>query len=209
MPHSRVSSKLDETIFKMLEDGYTFCEHPFAALVTHHTQGSPKREIHVMCAQCVTSKTVYADDFMGAVDAFRRVERMKFDRYEELKQWWTFFKDAGWKRPQDIIKTGDETMTSDYRRGVEDGTKTLYAGYPNAMVDTQTVNEKLLDRRKELLTKKVTKWVAVGLSPSNGKPYAQGYFQDTKESALANLTGDPSRPDHLGVFPIEIDVPID
>lgn len=113
--------------------------------------------------------------------------------------------------------------TADYKRGVKDGTAAFGSEHvfpgTNFKVHTPGVElvgeplgvriEQLLkERRKKLLTKKVTKWVAVGIAPSNGKPYAQGYFQDTKESALANKTGDPGDPTFIGAYPIEIETEI-
>ncbi len=95
--------------------------------------------------------------------------------------------------------------SEDYKRGVIDATEPLPS--PRGLLDCYA-NSKFSDRRKQLLTKKVTKWVAVGISVSNGKPYAQGYFQDSKESALANKTSDALDLGFVGVFPIEIEVEI-
>jgi hypothetical protein len=94
--------------------------------------------------------------------------------------------------------------TSDYKRGVEDATAPVSV---NTIADAY-VNETLSDRRKKLLTKKVTLWVAVGISPTNGKPYAQGYFQDSKEEAFSLKTSDPGDSSFVGVFPFEIEVPL-
>jgi hypothetical protein len=104
--------------------------------------------------------------------------------------------------------------TSDYRRGVEDAlTPITYEDVQKATVSSPeaavNVYNRISDnRRKTLLTKKVTKWLAVAISPSNGKPYSLGYFQDTKELALNLRTGDPNSTDFIGVFPIEIEVPL-
>lgn len=112
-------------------------------------------------------------------------------------------------------------MTSEYRRGVEDAlkgfeckevdgmiipTNTLYGGTQFVVDAFAALAEK---RRKKLLTNTITKWVAVAISPSSGKPYAQGYFQDSKESAFSHKTSDPSDTTYIGVYPIEIEVPID
>jgi len=69
--------------------------------------------------------------------------------------------------------------TEDYKRGVEDGTKSLTGsvvakrieGYQFAgglLIDM--LNEALEDRRKSLLTKKVTKWTGVIKSNYSGQP---------------------------------------
>ena len=101
-------------------------------------------------------------------------------------------------------------MTSEYRRGVEDATNpNNYTGLALWVGLACTLDDVLTDVRKKLLTKKVTKWVAVAISPSTGKPYAQGYFQDSAESAKANKTSGPGDNTTLGYYPIEIEVPID
>ena len=114
------------------------------------------------------------------------------------------FKSDYWKA---ILKE-PEMSISEYRRGVEDATTLLYAEYPHTTLSVDEVNKKLDERRKSLLTTTETKWVPVAISPTNNKPYAQGYFQDSAAAGLANKTGDPGDPSFLGVFPIEIEIPI-
>ena len=106
-----------------------------------------------------------------------------------------------------------QTYDEGYRRGIEAAT----AGFTHSEItilpvtpgfSSEVLRTFLDNRRKALLTRKVTKWVAVAISPTNGKPYAQGYFQDTKESALNLKTGDPTDQTFIGAFPIEIEVPL-
>jgi len=120
------------------------------------------------------------------------------------------FEEVGFKPEyiQELIKGVDMYVPSNphqaYKYGVKQATEPIIV----SNLADQYVNEVFTDRRKSLLTKKVTKWVAVGLSPSNGKYYSAGYFQDTKEQAIANTSGDPNSSDWTGVFPIEIEVPL-
>jgi len=80
--------------------------------------------------------------------------------------------------------------TEDYKRGVEDGTKSLtgsvaarriqgyqFAGVP--LIDM--LNEALEDRRKSLLTKKVTKWTGVIKSNYSGNPCLLDLFDSEAE----------------------------
>lgn len=134
---------------------------------------------------------------------------------EALESFWrkdleARFKEVGFKPEyvSQLFKEDTMYVPADpqdaYKFGVRQATEPIIV----ANLADQYVNDVLSDRRKKLLTKKVTKWVAVAISPSNGKPYAQGYFQDSKESALANKTGDPGDPTFIGVYPIEIEVPL-
>jgi len=91
-------------------------------------------------------------------------------------------------------------MKSDYRRGVEDATKTLYHGYPEARVTIAVVNDRLAERCKELLTKKVTKWVAI-FQGETLYPDTKLYDCDPLEFKLcANFRG---------AYPIKIEIPIE
>jgi hypothetical protein len=90
-----------------------------------------------------------------------------------------------------------------YKQGVVDG-----LDFPLPFIGTYSATfllEMVEEQRKKLLTKKVTKYVAVTLHPISGKPYARGYFQDTKEEALAYKTPIPNDSLFVGVFPIEIE----
>lgn len=82
--------------------------------------------------------------------------------------------------------------------------------YENARNMHQTLNEDisvlLQNRRKALLTKKVTKWIRVyNGSPSILGPYPGDWFYDCKEEAEDKAeTSDR----FIGAFPIEIEVPL-
>ena len=102
-------------------------------------------------------------------------------------------------------------MTSDYRRGVEDATKPLDVGEHMSLgssVGRSAPTEKILaNRRKSLLTKKVTRWVNLYNDASG-----HGYHYPTKKQAEQgrSLPGNGWLGDHyIGTFPIEIEVPID
>lgn len=101
--------------------------------------------------------------------------------------------------------------TSDYRRGVEDATKPLTpedikkSPLASSDIAIRVYDQIASNRRKSLLTKKVTKWTAVSISPLNGKLYSRGYFLDTEEEAYSQKSNDSS---WVGVFPIEIEIPL-
>ena len=105
-----------------------------------------------------------------------------------------------------------EQYKSGYKQGVVDGTRLLglkeadrICGSNFPELATQDV---LDDRRKELLTRKVTKWVNVyqttcpSVSDPAGVRIGYGFLYDTKDSALGNLE---SFRDYAGTYPIEID----
>jgi hypothetical protein len=101
------------------------------------------------------------------------------------------------------------TYEQGYRRGVEDGTKPLYAGWEGSTVLTSVVNLRLGERRKELLTKKVTKWVIVLKKEDRSEErIPEGRLFDSEKSASKWCDGYYGS-SALGVFPIEIEVPID
>ena len=115
--------------------------------------------------------------------------------------------------------------TSDYRRGVEDGTAAFGSEhvFPGTCHKVHTPGcelwgeplgvriEKLLkERRKTLLTKKVTKWFAVYDNFGTGslRIYGEALFGkttlfNTKEEALKQLDGVDIL---VGAYPIEIEV---
>lgn len=93
--------------------------------------------------------------------------------------------------------------TSDYRRGVEDATKPIST---ETYADVY-VNATLEKRRKELLTKKVTKWVNIYQSNS-GKEIQTGYksLYDSKSEAVSCSKYPDSGFSLIGTYPIEIEI---
>ena len=92
------------------------------------------------------------------------------------------------------------TYEEGYKQGVEDGTEpiTVYN------IADMYVNDTLSARRKKLLTKKVTKWIAVFQGDELGL-HPEGRFFDTKDTPnqfyclCAN---------YRGAYPLEIEVPL-
>lgn len=69
------------------------------------------------------------------------------------------------------------------------------------------VTEILKDRRKELLTKKVTKWVIVLPAPERGEEYiSQGRLWDSKSAA--DRFAELNYAKIVGTYPIEIELPL-
>ena len=105
-----------------------------------------------------------------------------------------------------------EQYKSGYKQGVVDGTRLLGPREKNAITSTcwpELEVQNILDqRRTELLTRKVTKWVNVyqttcpSVSDPAGVRIGYGFLYDTKDSALGNLE---SFRDYAGTYPIEID----
>jgi hypothetical protein len=90
-----------------------------------------------------------------------------------------------------------------YRAGVEAGT----APFPLHEVCGRTVNDLMGERRKKLITKKVTKWVVVLKAGKfteecvdRGRLWA---LKSAAEEYVKNQIGNSC----LGVFPLEIEVP--
>ena len=101
-------------------------------------------------------------------------------------------------------------MTSDYRRGVEDATgpfsNDLGAGVPFFKT---AFDHEMQERRKSLLTKKVTKWVIVLKKEDRSEErIPEGRLFDSEKSASKWCDGYYGS-SALGVFPIEIEAPID
>lgn len=104
-------------------------------------------------------------------------------------------------------------MTSEYRRGVEDATKNFSgselnnSGFSVNIEDFEKTNKALANRRKTLLTKKVTKWVniyAINTAVCNESVI----LYDTKEEAEKNSYYGRLIPYH-STHLIEIELPID
>jgi hypothetical protein len=98
-------------------------------------------------------------------------------------------------------------MSSDYRRGVEDGT--MFLCEEDQTYRGSLINDRLEQRRKSLLAKKETRWVIVIKAQIHDEEYTyQGRLFESKEAAKKHLErscGDSA----LGVFPIEIEAPVD
>lgn len=111
--------------------------------------------------------------------------------------------------------TDDATYRKGYRQGVLDATVPIsdekYAGYHFCGTPVESVfNGFLRDRRQNLMSRKVTKWVNVGRpEPSVSDPasirYGYGTLYDDKSTAEANIW---SMGGYIGTFPIEIEEPI-
>ena len=105
-----------------------------------------------------------------------------------------------------------EQYKSGYKQGVVDGTRKFglkeYVGIGSSASPAAAAQFVLDERRTELLTRKVTKWVNVYQTtcPSVSDPadvrIGHGFLYDTKDSALGNLE---SFRDYAGTYPIEID----
>lgn len=108
-----------------------------------------------------------------------------------------------------------EMSTSDYRRGVEDATKPiLYEDIQKSTVSSlpeaaSNVYNRIVERRrKELLTKKVTKWVNIY---QNDAGEVQTGYRSTYESrgaAAANTKYPDMGYKYIGTYPIEIELPL-
>ena len=112
----------------------------------------------------------------------------------------------------------------DYKRGVMDATApvSLTIGYVSETEEIPGVKSRkglggeaclnafLEDRRKKLLTKKVTKWANVYerahlLEPAN---LTVGHGVLYNHKSLAELSKDEVKGNFLGAYPIEIEVPL-
>ena len=101
----------------------------------------------------------------------------------------------------------ERTMSmSDYRRGVEDATKPLNLN-PLTGHSASEIDEIVAERRKALLTRKVTKWVNIYQSNSDGV-ISSGGVHASEDFARALVDGyKSSRLKYLGAYPIEIETP--
>lgn len=89
----------------------------------------------------------------------------------------------------------------EYRRGVEDATKPFdYGPLTASRPDTYLLNQKLEERRKQLLSKKVTKWVSI-FRKTSMEGGLSGMIYDTKEEAEHFCSIYKS---FVGAYPIEI-----
>ena len=96
---------------------------------------------------------------------------------------------------------------SAYRFGVEQATTTETA---TSIVLDPNIRAFLEDRRKKLLTRKVTKWVSVYQSgcQSGEELESSGTLYDSSEEALMGDGRTRYTPKRIGVFPIEIEIPV-
>ena len=211
------SSKLDKTILEMLRDGEEFCRHPYHAIVSKHVGPTNTALVDtiVVCAVCMTTHKLLSYDFTSAWQEFRKLEQPKFDRYDELKEFWDMCIHYGWK-PEYIpnLLKGQPMSTDDYKRGVLDATVRISDaegsdfGFYNEKAGY--LNDLLSQRRKKLLTKKVTKWanvysyLASVSDPANVK-FGGASLYDTKETAEKYAFGTIGL---IGTYPIEIEVEI-
>lgn len=107
----------------------------------------------------------------------------------------------------------EKTMTSDYKRGVEDALTPMREDDPTyndpnkgCLSYFEFTNEFLKDRLKRLLTKKVTKWVAVyNQNGATFRPCYTSHVFDTYEEATRSSGCVPC----VATVPVEIEVPID
>lgn len=96
-----------------------------------------------------------------------------------------------------------------YKMGVKDATEPL-----SSTIDARTdwnryfFNQQMRDRRKSLLTKKVTKWALVYCGPSVADP-ARQYFGSALLCDTEEEEADRCKEDHqIGPYPIEIETEI-
>lgn len=101
-----------------------------------------------------------------------------------------------YKHKEDISMSQD-----DYKRGVEDGTKTLFVETGSVFYRPSEINAALENRRKSLLTKKVTRWVNV--YSDNGHINTAPWTFDSKEESI-NAAG----PHILATVSFEVEVPL-
>jgi len=128
--------------------------------------------------------------------------------------------EAFWK----MVEEQEKSMsTSDYKRGVEDATKPMTEDDPfyndpksGSLSYFDFTNTVLSERRKELLTKKVTKWFLVYNNDNTGSLRICGQFTNPwNNEGIGKATLYNSREEALaayhtltivGAFPIEIEV---
>jgi hypothetical protein len=102
---------------------------------------------------------------------------------------------------------------SDYKRGVEDATKAFSYDEITVLPVTEGFNSNVLrtflnNRRKKLLTRKVTKWVNIYTdSQLAWSPLHQGFGLYDSED-LAKAQNPESWTGYLGTYPVEIDLPL-
>lgn len=107
-------------------------------------------------------------------------------------------------------KENTMSVTSEYRRGVEDATKPFkFEGLGTTSYDTTRLNIRLSERRKILLTKKVTKWVNIYRNSEGSIRTGFHSVYDSKGLAKENSTYPDYGFTYVDSYPIEIEVPID
>lgn len=195
---------LDEKIEKMLDKGEFFCDH-FGSIVCLQTVGG----VYPICTRC-WKRGKAALDTKAARLSFMAEANNNIYRYYELKK-----------------AREEKTMSSDYeagyKKGVEEATSPLRYAAIN-LYGGKPVSDVLFEVRKQLLTKKVTKY-AVVLSRSRGPQRARAYYiygdlhdgrasaehdaegYKTVASEVSSKSGLISSELH-GVFPIEIEIPL-
>lgn len=95
------------------------------------------------------------------------------------------------------------TYEEGYKQGVIDAT--VFAPL-DEVCHFSTTTDLLADRRKKLLTKKVTKWVNVY---QVGEVFGPGdWLYGSKEEAEAKLHQERPLTKRVGTYPIEIEVPL-
>jgi len=101
---------------------------------------------------------------------------------------------------------------SDYKRGVEDATKEFSYDEITVLPVTEGFNSNVLrtflnNRRKKLLTRKVTKWTNVYRINDEyfktGQEVLYNTEQKAREAAMIGLSLT-----YLGTYPVEIDLPL-
>ena len=92
------------------------------------------------------------------------------------------------------------TYEEGYRKGVNDALEP----YEAWEVEGHAQNQIIENRRRRLLTKKVTKWVNVIVGDGKNPVPARIFFDSQKEAEDHQEEGCP----YFGVYPIEIEVPI-
>lgn len=102
---------------------------------------------------------------------------------------------------------------ADYKRGIEQATQPLYLSNEGPIYGYE-VNQKLAGRRKNLLTKKVTKWINIYCNfgtvddPAALHEFASGTLvYDTREAATCATTFKQACA-YVGTYPIEIETEI-
>jgi hypothetical protein len=183
-------SKLDKLILKMLEDGNIFCDHIGHVI----TQGKS-----AICCFCM--KREDGETNLVARASLLDKAQQNIARYEELKEW----RDHNNSTAQGVDVAQYPTYEEGYKRGVEDATEPFgYGVLGTTNNDTTRLNDRLSQRRKQLLTKKVTKWVGVyagdeiplwfGRTVCDSKEQADKYYR-----LIEN---------YLGAYPVEIEIPL-
>lgn len=176
----------DEKILKMIEEGDEFCDHR-GSIITSSDFGSWNR---TMCCRCLRFTQ----------ESFPNPARASEELLEEAQQNIKRYKE---------IKMAQPTYEDGYKQGVEDATQPFttddFSGCP--ITGIGNFNTTILpDRRKKLLTKKVTKWVNVW-GTETAAYIGRTALYNSKEVAWGTAKVlDLSN--YLGTYSIEIEVPL-